>query len=137
MLNQKGASLVEILIAIIIIIDVIGSALILKNQLEKPKMEEQRAQMDEEPRTRTIIGEVKDNNHGCTVDAFCYLRITFGNQEAGTIYNFGNARFCLNDKAGEVGLNLVKGNRVEVFGEIIGTDTISTCDSNDYYIRKL
>ena len=86
---------------------------------------------------KVIRGLVVENNLGCRVDALCYLRLLSNDQEILVVYHYGEWPPCLNEEAADQGEQLKEGEQVEVLGKVIGDGRVSTCDSPDYYIRKL
>jgi len=89
----------------------------------------------------TIIGIVLDNNHGCTIDLRCYLKLQVGDQEVKVIYNPGEGEhFCFNNKAAQRGFNVKEGQKVRVYGKykkIGNRQFLTTCPSKAYYIKNL
>ena len=85
---------------------------------------------------RLVRGVVRGNQLGCTV-ASCFLRLISTGGDVLVTYHLGENPRCLNQGAADVGLEIKEGDVVEAFGKVTGHNAISTCDSNDYYIRKL
>lgn len=87
---------------------------------------------------KVVRGLVFENNLGCERDILCYLSLRFNGEVIGVIYHHGMWPPCMNTEAARQGLELERGEEVEVFGKVVdNTGTLSTCDSSDYYIRKL
>ena len=83
-----------------------------------------------------IRGVITENYLGCTLDLPCFLRLLANGQEIVVIYHFGEYPRCLNEEAVDFGLEAIVGDEVEVFGTVTGGSEISTCYSEDHYIRK-
>lgn len=92
--------------------------------------------MDEE---KVVTGLVIANHLGCRVDGQCYLRLRVVDEEIRVVYDYGEWPPCMNQEAGDQGMEIKAGDEVQVFGKYMesgGIKTISTCDSLRYYIRK-
>ena len=83
-----------------------------------------------------IRGIVIENDLGCTYDLVCLLRIRANGEVAVVVYLWEWPP-CLNEEAARAGMLLQEGDEVEVFGKVIGGGEITTCDSEDYYVKKL
>lgn len=91
----------------------------------------------------TVAGTVMKNDRSCVVDAYCVLTLDTKRGVVEVIYDFGRSvdphagglRTCTNQNARKKGMEVEKGQRVEVFGKVIGENSISPCDSQDFYIK--
>lgn len=79
---------------------------------------------------------VIENNRG-EQQPECYLRLKTGRNRAIVVVYHSEFPPALNYHAGDVGYRLNEGDEVEVYADFIGRDTLSTCQRNEYYIRKL
>ena len=84
-----------------------------------------------------IRGIVIENDLGCTYDLVCLLRIRANGEVAVVVYHYGEWPPCLNDKAARAGMLLQEGDEVEAFAKVIEGGELTTCDSEDYYVKKL
>jgi hypothetical protein len=84
-----------------------------------------------------VQGLVVANDRGCEVDVSCVLRISSNNSEFNVVYHYGEWPPCENAEATKQGFGVVTGDRVEVHGAITASGDISTCDSTDFYVRKI
>ena len=84
-----------------------------------------------------IRGIVTENDRRCRTDFLCLLRIRVNGEEVVLIYHYGEWPPCINTDAIRAGNVIEEGDEVEVFGKVIGGGEITTCDSEDYYIKKL
>jgi hypothetical protein len=90
--------------------------------------------------TATVSGTVLENIKKCTVDLKCYLLLKKGDEEIRVIYGSGEGSNCLNDKATDAGFQVKKGQKINAYGSYgkLGKRyIISTCSSNDFYIKVL
>src|SRR3989344_9293233 len=84
----------------------------------------------------TVIENVTKN---IEVDAPAYLRVKkeggiLSGSEIKVVYHTGEAP-CVNPI--QSAFNIKKGDTIEVRGIATGDDTVSTCESKDYYIKNL
>lgn len=86
---------------------------------------------------RTIQGKVIENYLGCHLDGLCYLVISSEGKNIKVIYHYGEWPPCTNEEAAQNGEAIKVGNTAEVYGSLKISDEISTCDSEEYYIRKI
>ena len=85
-----------------------------------------------------LTGLVHENHHGCEIDIHCMLEVDVGGGVLFVIYHYGEGeRRCDNSSVFERAWSLERGDRVEVFAEVIGSSTLSVCDALRYNIRKL
>ncbi|GMR10656.1 MAG: hypothetical protein BMS9Abin28_1477 [Anaerolineae bacterium] len=86
---------------------------------------------------RIVRGVVTENDLGCRVDSVCLLHIRVNSEVAVVVYHYGEWPPCLNDKAASAGMLLQEGDEVEAFAKVIEGGELTTCDSEDYYVKKL
>ena len=84
---------------------------------------------------RTVRGTVVENVLACTIDAVCLLRMRLSGETISIVYGTGRFDPCPHRMPGAFAL--VKGDEVVVFGGVTGSNTMSTCESDRYYIRKV
>ena len=84
-----------------------------------------------------LRGLVTENRLGCKADASCSLFILVNGQKIVVIYEWGGEVEPCKNRASDQGFEAQEDDEVEVFGKVTPTGSISTCDSEDYYIRKL
>ena len=85
---------------------------------------------------RIVRGTVIENNLGCTRDLHCYLRVMSSEQELRVVYHAGRGSPCLNTGVIQRAMQLKAGDAVEVFGKVVGSSELSTCESQAYYIEQ-
>ena len=85
---------------------------------------------------RTVRGTVVENVRECTIDLTCFLQMRLSGGTISIVYGTGRFDPCPNGNV-EGAFALVKGDEVVVFGEVTGYKTMSTCESDRYYIRKV
>lgn len=90
--------------------------------------------MDEEV---VIRGFVTENRLGCRADASCSLFILVNGRKIKVAYEWGGEVEPCKNTASDQGFEIQEGDEVEVFGRVTPTGRVSTCDSEDYYIRNL
>ena len=86
---------------------------------------------------KVVIGLVLENRLGCMADATCSLFLRVNGQELKVVYQWGGEVVPCTNQASEQGFEINEGDEVEVFGNVLAEDKISTCDSTDYYIRRI
>ena len=84
-----------------------------------------------------LRGFVTENRLGCKADASCSLFILVNGRKIVVIYEWGGEVERCKNRASDQGFEIQEGDEVEVLGKVTHTGNISTCDSEDYYIRKL
>lgn len=128
-----------ILLTVLILIGLIGLSIYFskKQDVEKPKTDHGIIMKTDD--TVIVKGVVVENVKDCVTDLDCYLVVKADKEEVNVIYSPTRGTPCLNTKPGDEGIELKKGDEVEVFGKFTGSAKIwiSTCDSKDYYIRTL
>ena len=91
--------------------------------------------------TATVTGIVLENNHGCEVDAACYLRLQVKDKEVWVIYHPGEGEYRIANKEMLNRASRVKqGAHVEAYGKHNkrGTlDAIEIYSSDTYYVHVL
>ncbi len=87
----------------------------------------------------TIVkGEVTHTGQGCeNAQQNCHFVLQFNDLPIYVYYRYTEHASCLNDGAVRQADLIRNGDVVEVFGKYYSVGSISTCDSLDYYIRKL
>ena len=90
--------------------------------------------MDEEV---VLRGLVTENRLSCRADASCSLFILVNGRKIKVTYEWGGEVEPCKNTASDQGFEIQEGDEVEVFGKVNPTGRVSTCDSEDYYIRKL
>ncbi|MCH8877643.1 MAG: hypothetical protein IIA89_12600 [Chloroflexi bacterium] len=83
-----------------------------------------------------IRGIVIENYLGCTYDLACILHIRTNGDTVAVVYLWEWPP-CLNKEAARAGMLLQEGDEVEVFVAVKEGGELTTCDSEDYYIKKL
>ncbi len=84
-----------------------------------------------------IEGVVIDHVFDCAFDGHCYVVVE---SAAGIVFNVTYApgmMRCENPNLGPEISELVAGDRVEAYGEIIEENWILVCNSEDYYLNKI
>ena len=84
-----------------------------------------------------LRGLVTENRLGCYADASCSLFILVNGRKIVVIYEWGGEVERCKNRASDQGFEIQEGDEVEVLGKVTHTGNISTCDSEDYYIRNL
>lgn len=88
--------------------------------------------------TAFVNGMVEEHNLPCKTNVACYLKLQIDNTEVRVVYNEGEVRrACANNQAGHT-QSIKKGDWIKAFGAYSkkgGIVTISTCASEDYFIR--
>ena len=84
-----------------------------------------------------LRGFVTENRLGCRADASCSLFILVNGRKIKVTYEWGGEVEPCKNGASDHGFEIEEGDEVEVFGKVNPTGRVSTCDSEDYYIRKL
>ncbi|OGM33554.1 hypothetical protein A3D01_01205 [Candidatus Woesebacteria bacterium RIFCSPHIGHO2_02_FULL_39_13] len=84
-----------------------------------------------------ISGTVTENRLDCRIDGLCYLLVDTGSKTVRVIYHYGEWPPCINNTAAQMGEEIKIGDIIEIYGESKDIDKISTCDSEEYYIRKI
>ncbi|GMR10989.1 MAG: hypothetical protein BMS9Abin28_1813 [Anaerolineae bacterium] len=84
-----------------------------------------------------IRGFVTENRLGCRADASCSLFILVNGRKIKVAYEWGGEVEPCKNTASDQGFEIQEGDEVEVFGRVTPTGRVSTCDSEDYYIRNL
>ena len=84
-----------------------------------------------------LRGFVTENRLGCKADASCSLFILVNGRKIKVTYEWGGEVEPCKNRASDQGFEAQEDDEVEVFGKVTPTGSISTCDSEDYYIRKL
>ena len=84
-----------------------------------------------------LRGFVTENRLGCRADASCSLFILVNGRKIKVTYEWGGEVEPCKNSASDQGFEIQEGDEVEVFGKVNPTGRVSTCDSEDYYIRKL
>ncbi len=82
-------------------------------------------------------GLVLENVPQCEVDGICLLRVRAKGQVVTVIYHYGEWPLCENNRATTQGFTMAPGDDVEIFGAIYEGSSVSTCDSERYFIRKV
>ena len=85
----------------------------------------------------TISGRVTENRLDCHIDGLCYLLVDTGSKTVRVIYHYGEWPPCTNESAAQDGEKTRVGSIVEIYGSLKNTNEISTCDSEEYYIREI
>jgi hypothetical protein len=85
----------------------------------------------------TIRGSVIENDLGCFRDLDCALRVSVDSIVIRVVYGVGRGKSCVNTASSKEGTSIQQGDSVEIFGKVTGRTTMSTCDSSQYYIRRL
>ena len=83
-----------------------------------------------------IRGIVIENYLGCTYDLACILHIRVNGDTAAVVYLWEWPP-CLNEEAARAGMLLQEGDEVEAFVAVKEGGELTTCDSEDYYIKQL
>ncbi len=84
-----------------------------------------------------LRGFVTENRLGCRADASCSLFILVNGRKIKVTYEWGGEIEPCKNSASDQGFEIQEGDEVEVLGKVTHVGSISTCDSEDYYIRKL
>lgn len=84
----------------------------------------------------TLQGVIIKNDMGCAYDADCFVTMTHDGIKTNVIYHRG-WRPCANWKKAQSGFQINKSDIIEVYGEVISTNTISICPSKEFYIKKI
>lgn len=85
-----------------------------------------------------LTGVVYENDHGCEIDIDCVLEVDVSGGVLSVIYHYGEGeQRCENSAVFKRAWPLERGDRVEVFAEVIGSSTLSICDALRYDISKL
>jgi len=84
-----------------------------------------------------LRGLVTENRLSCRADASCSLFILVNGRKIKVTYEWGGEMEPCKNRASDQGFEIQEGDEVEVFGKVNPTGRVSTCDSEDYYIRKL
>ena len=84
-----------------------------------------------------VRGLVIENDHGCRTDSLCLLRIETEGGEVAVIYHYGEWPPCPNTEAIRQGSQISEGDSVEVFAAIVEGGSLVTCESSEYYVRRL
>ncbi len=89
--------------------------------------------------TATATGIVLENNHGCEIDAICYLRLKVGDHEVRVVYDPGKSGVRDKNKtASEQGFAVKKGSHVAIYGKYTKqSNTIEIYSSETFYVRVL
>ncbi len=88
--------------------------------------------------TAKATGIVVENNHGCEVDASCYLRLGVSDREIRVLYSIGEASSHGDNQAYHQGWAVRRDAHVEVYGRYDkDSTTIETYSSNTFYIHVL
>ncbi|HEX9722060.1 MAG TPA: hypothetical protein VGA53_02245, partial [Candidatus Paceibacterota bacterium] len=109
----------------------VGGILLLQSVQPQPLPAKQFVQEQEV----VVQGSILENHRGCAGDGLCYLRLLSDNREIRVVYHYGEWPRCINTnlQTGE----LEDGDEVEVFGKVTAEYGLSTCDSTNYYIKKI
>jgi hypothetical protein len=90
------------------------------------------------PATRrlTLRGSVLENCQRRTHDAACYLLLEADQRQFNVIYH---SEFppTANFYGADIGFELRCGDYVEIFAEVLDSQTLTICNATDYYIRRL
>lgn len=90
------------------------------------------------PKEIKVQGTVVENYLGCHVDGLCYLTLQlFDDSEIKVTYHYGEFPPCKNTGSTFRAGLLENGDNVQVFGKTDSAGDISTCDSTEYYIKKI
>jgi len=84
-----------------------------------------------------IRGIVTENDRRCRTDFLCLLRIRVNGEEVVLIYHYGEWPPCINTNAISAGNVMEEGDEVEAYGQVLEGGSMTTCDSEDYYVKKL
>jgi len=84
----------------------------------------------------TIKGMVVENDHGCDVDGYCILHVVSEGKKFYVIYHKGWGT-CENMEASNLAYSLKKDDKIEIYGEVENSNTITVCNSEDTYIIRL
>ena len=77
----------------------------------------------------------KNETSKLSVDRPAWLEVQTATEAISILYHSGEAE-CLNQKALQAGLKIQPGDIIEAFGKFL-QNSIYTCDSTKYYIKKL
>lgn len=134
--NQKGFTPLIIILSLAILIIVAGGVYYLRSTAPKPLSTPVTSQFSEGQEVK-ITGKVLENNLGCTIDVECYLRLLSNGRELSVVYAPPRGMPCLNQQTSQQGIEIKVSDEVEVFGKIANENEIITCDSMNYYIKRL
>jgi hypothetical protein len=90
--------------------------------------------------TATVTGIVLENNHGCEVDASCYLQLRVGSKNVRVVYHPGAAERVANTVAVKEGYAVKQGDHVKAYGRYRkqqNKESIETYTSGASYIHIL
>lgn len=90
-----------------------------------------------------VTGTVVKNDSAYIVDGYGILTLSTPQGLLEIIYDFGRSfdpdtggfQTCINKEANKKGKEAKIGQKIEVFGKVINGNTISPCDSQDFYIK--
>lgn len=119
-------------VAIALVIMIVGGACWFLLRIQDPAPFFTKVRPENIGRTVLIEGLVVENNRGCERNGECYLRLKLDGKEIIIIYDYGEERDCLNEKAAAKGRQIAEGDQVEVLGLITGDNEVSTCDFESY-----
>jgi hypothetical protein len=131
-------------IAIALVLITLSSAVILCERMHVFSTLPESATVDElkvgSDGTATVAGIVLENNHGCEVDASCYLQLRIGNKDIRVVYHPGAAERVVNTVAVKEGYTVKHGDHIKAYGRYRkqeNKDIIETYTSGASYIRVL
>ena len=92
--------------------------------------------LDTDADGRVVLrGQVVENSRACELDAACVLTVDVNGLQINVVYHFGEWPPCENEGAIRQGLEVHKGEWIEVYAEVSEGGDLVTCGSSDYYIR--
>lgn len=90
------------------------------------------------PKQRAVMrGSVIENIQGGCMDACCYLQLDTDRPEKITVIYHSEFPPTANFYGADIGFELQRGDRVEIFAEVIDDQTLTICSAADYYIRRV
>ncbi len=121
-------------VAIAFVVISAGGAYWLATQLVVPIHFSREVSSENMGRPVLIEGLVVENSRGCEKNGECYLGLELDGKEIRIIYDHGKEGLCLNEEAAARGMEIAKGDQVEVYGWITGKNEVTTCDWEGYGI---
>lgn len=85
----------------------------------------------------TLRGVVTENVRACEVDGPCFLELRVESGDCTVLYAEPRGVPCPNAAAFEAGFALATGDEIEVRARVTGGSRLTTCDSEELFIKRL
>ena len=144
-MNQKGFTSIVLIVLVVILAGAVGYFTLRKPVQESiisPTNNLSPSQNSESSNLTVgsniaVTGVVIENNTSCIIDAHCTLKLRTNGGLVNVLYNPGRSLIqCINLEITETSLKIKNGEKVEVYGKVTDKNSISTCDSKEFYIKR-